>query len=395
MSPEPLSVLLVCHSYPPVIGGSELEAQRVSSTLIRRGYRVTVACAGGPPMPPVEDWVDPAGVPVRLYAGRWRGTMRNVVFALRVAGMLIAERHRYDLVYFLMQGLHLAVGLPLARLLQKPILMKVAGSGVIPLMAEGWLGRLELRWLRRWAHRVMILNQQMREEGLQAGFSPDQLCWMPNPVDTAAYAPATPARKLELRARFGLHPEAPVILYVGRLAPEKSLPLLVAAFAKVWQRRPQCVLVFVGGGALRRELEDQARSLDLPPENVRFAGMVGPPEVPNWLQAADVFTLVSFSEGFPCALLEAMSTGLPSVVSDIPANRQLVDDGQHGLLVRPGDQAAVRDAILRLTDNPAEARMMGAKARHRVLENYSLDKVADRYEALLDEARSAPSRGRR
>ena len=73
MSRGPLSVILVCHSYPPVIGGSELEAQRVSSALVRRGYRVTVVCAGGDPMPPLKDWVDPAGVPVRIYAARWTG----------------------------------------------------------------------------------------------------------------------------------------------------------------------------------------------------------------------------------------------------------------------------------------------------------------------------------
>src|SRR5271165_4234361 len=82
----PLSLVLVCHSYPPVLGGSELEAQRVCATLIRRGYRITVVCAGGDPMPPVRDWVDPEGVPVRIYAAHWKGALKDIVFALRVAG---------------------------------------------------------------------------------------------------------------------------------------------------------------------------------------------------------------------------------------------------------------------------------------------------------------------
>jgi glycosyltransferase involved in cell wall biosynthesis len=369
-----------------VIGGSELEAQRVSSTLIRRGYRVTVVCAGGHPMPPLRDWVDPAGVPVRIYASAWSGAMKDVVFAVRLMGMLLRDRRRYDLVYFLMQGLQLAVGLPVARLLRKPILMKIAGSGVIPMLTHTRTGRLELRWLRKWAHRVMVLNGQMRDEAVEEGFPPDQLYWMPNPVDTDEFAPATPERRLGLRVRLGLPAGVPVVLSLGRLAPEKSLELLIDAFARVWQRAPQSVLVFVGDGAVRKDLEAQAGRLGLPAANVRFAGQVTPTEVPLWLQAADLYTLVSFREGFPCALLEAMSVGLASVVTDIPANRQLIDDGRHGVLVHAGDAEAIGDAILRLVEAPSARREMGAAARERVLENYSLDKVADRYEALLHEA---------
>src|SRR5215470_10545291 len=115
------SFLLICHSYFPVLGGSEIEAQRVCSALIRRGHRVTVVCAGGNPMPSLQDWIDPQGVPVRIYAHRKDGALKNIIYALRVAGMLIRERNNYQFVYFLMPGLHLAVGLPVARLLKKPI----------------------------------------------------------------------------------------------------------------------------------------------------------------------------------------------------------------------------------------------------------------------------------
>src|SRR5579872_6513948 len=104
---RPISVLLVCSTYPPVIGGSEVEAQRVCAGLIRRGYRVRVVTAGGVPMPRLKDWVDSEGVPVRLYAHRPSGFLKNVSFALQVALLMFRERHSYDVVYFLIQGLHL------------------------------------------------------------------------------------------------------------------------------------------------------------------------------------------------------------------------------------------------------------------------------------------------
>lgn len=386
---KPLSVVLVCHSYPPVIGGSELEAQRVSSALVRRGYNIRVVCAGGDPMPGLKDWVDPAGVPVRMYGAGWpAGPQRDRAYALGVAGLLM--RGGYDLVYFLMQGLHLAAGLPIARMLRKPILMKIGGSNVIPAMAKMRTGRLELDWLKKWAYRVMILNEGMREEGLAEGFRPEQLYWMPNPVDTDEFAPS-PGRRRELRERFGLPLDAPVVLYLGRVAPEKSLEYLVDAFARVLPRAPHSVLVFVGDGAVRKDLEQQARRLGLPPENVRFAGMVKPSDVPAWLQASDIYTLVSFNEGFPCALLEAMSAGVASVVTDIPANRQLIDHGEQGLLAPAGNADAIGDAILRLVEDESARGRMGEAARRRVLDNYSLDRIADRYEALFHEAVAAGS----
>jgi glycosyltransferase involved in cell wall biosynthesis len=378
------SLILVCSSYPPVVGGSEIEAQRVCSALIRRGHRVTVATTGGPPMPPLRKWTDPTGVPVRLYAAHWNGVMKDVIFSLSVAWLLIRERRNYQAVYFLMQGLHLAAGLPVARLLGKTILMKVGGSGVLPGMALTPTGRLEIRWLRRWADRIIILNEGMRAEALAARLPADRLVWMPNPVDTEHFRPVVDAERLRLRAQHDLPPDAFVIIYTGRLAPEKSLHLLVEAFATVWRQRAQAYLVLVGDGPMRAALTEQTRRLGCQ-DNTRVVGSVDPSEVPQWLQVADVFALVSLSEGFPCALVEAMSTGLASVVSDIPANQQLVQSKKHGLLSPAGDISATAAALIRLLDDPELRARMGAEARRSVKQHYATERVLERYETLLGE----------
>jgi len=378
------SLILVCSSYPPVVGGSEVEAQRVCSALIKRGHRVTVATTGGAPMPPLRKWTDPAGVPVRIYAAGWNGVMKDMVYAISVAWLLIRERRNYQAVYFLMQGLHLAVGLPVARLLGKTILMKVGGSGVLPAMALSPTGRLEIRWLRKWADCVMILNEGMRTEALAARLPADKLLWMPNPVDTEHFSPVPDAQRRQLRAQHGLPEDASVIIYTGRLAPEKSLHVLVEAFATVRQQRPQACLVLVGDGPMRTALTEQTQRLGCQ-DNTRFVGTVAPSEIPRWLQMADVFTLVSPSEGFPCALVEAMSAGLASVVSDIPAIRQLVQSEKHGLLAPAGDAAAVSAALIRLLDDQELRTRMGAEARRSVKEQYATERVLERYETLLGE----------
>jgi glycosyltransferase involved in cell wall biosynthesis len=391
---KPVSLLLISDTYPPVVGGSEIEAQRVSAELIRRGHRVLVVTSGGSPMPPMRDWVDPAGVPVRILTRGARGRWKDIQFAWRVAWTLWRERRHYDIVYFLMQGLHLAAGLPVARALEKPIVMKVGGSGVIPRMRLSRAGRFELDWLRRWAERVLILNDGMVEEAVEEGFARERILWMPNPVDTEQFRPAAPEEVARLRATFGIPAAALVTVYVGRLSHEKGLPEMLRGFALAAREERRAILVLVGDGAMRSELEAMVPKLGLARSQVFFSGRVDVSKVPQWLQASDVFTLMSPNEGFSCALAEAMSAGLPSVVSRIPANVQLIDDGVHGLLPPVGDDAAMAGALMRLFGDPELRARMGRAARQRVVENYSTGQVVDRYEVLFEEVLAARSGSR-
>jgi glycosyltransferase involved in cell wall biosynthesis len=377
-------VLLICDSYPPVLGGSEIEAQRVSAAMIRRGHQVHVLCAGGPPMPAVREWIDPAGVPVSILTRMSRGVWKDRVFAAEVALTIWKRRKSYDIVYFLMQGLHLAAGLPLTRLLGKPAVVKIAGSSVIPLMRKSRMGRRELDWMQRWRVPVMVLNDGMMEEARADGFSDDQLVWMPNPVDPDEFRPALPGESAAWRESHGIATGAPVAIYVGRLSGEKGLKGLIGGFARAAHQYPGALLLLVGDGAMRPELEALARDANLNPEQIRFIGRVPPTEIPAWLRASDIFALTSPSEGFACALLEAMAAGLPSVVSAIPANLQLIDDGIHGVTVPFDSEAKISEAFLELFRNAGERSNMGYAAHRRAVDNYSTDKVIERYEALFE-----------
>jgi glycosyltransferase involved in cell wall biosynthesis len=376
------SFLLICQTYFPVLGGSEIEAQRVCAALIRRGHRVTVVCAGGDPMPPVQHWTDPEGVPVRIYAQRHEGPLKNIIYALRVAQTLLRERNNYQFVYFLMQGLHLAVGLPIARLLNKPIIVKIAGSGEVGRMSKSLIGRQELRWLDRWAGKVLVLNEGMRAEAIEGGISADRLQLMPNPVDTDQFSPVSDPEQLQFRRQFGVPETAPIVMYSGRLAPEKSLPTLLDAFALVAKVIPDALLILVGDGSVRASLAEQASRLGLK-ENIRFTGRVNPQTVSTWLKIAAVFALVSPSEGFPCSLEEAMSTGVASVTTDIPGNRQLVQHGQQSLVTPVGDTGQIAESIILLIRDTALRHRLGRAAREHIVQNYSIPRVVKLYETLF------------
>lgn len=388
MPVHPVSFVLICHSYPPVLGGSEVEGQIVSDQLQKRGYRPRIVCAGGPPMPAVKEWVDPCGLRVRIYGHSQSKRWRDLVYALGVAWTLFKERDDYEVVYFLMTGLHLAFGLPMARLLGKPIVMKFSASSLVLRMRNSFLGRLELGMLRRWASHILVLNPGMVEEALEVGFEKNRIGWMPNPVDTDHFRPCSPEERIQLRRELNVGPDTPLAVFVGRLDPQKKLPWLLGAFTRVVRERPDAVLALIGDGYLRSELAQLVSSLNLD-RNVIFTGRLNTSGLLKWLQAGDLITLVSEIEGLPCALIEAMSAGLPAVVSDIPAHTQLVDTEVNGVITKLGDQESIARGLLRVLNDPAARTRMGAASRQRMLDTFATSKVVDCYETLFAESIAA------
>lgn len=174
---------------------------------------------------------------------------------------------------------------------------------------------------------------------------------LPNPVDLAAAAgPADPA----LRARHDVPPDAPLLLYVGRMAPEKGLPLLLDAFARARARVPGLHLLIVGDGPSRAALEARA----LP--QVRWVGPVPHREVAGFVRAADLFVSASATEVQPMTFLEALAGGTPVVAIDSDAARELAGPG---LTPCAADADALADAVLAALAAPdPAARRAAARA---------------------------------
>lgn len=363
-----------------------MEAQRVSDELQKRGHKPLIVCAGGDPMPHQRDWVDPFGLRVRIY-GRGAVRRKDLTYAMGVAWTLFKERREYDVAYFLMQGLQLATGLPVARLLGKPIVMKFSCSGLVVGMRDSWIGRLELLFLKKWAAKILILNPGMAEEAIEVGIDQSRLGWMPNPVDTDYFRPVEPEQRAAYRRELNIGEDVPLAVFVGRLDDQKKIPLMLGGFARYARKRPQAKLAILGDGPLREEVRGLSSSLGLD-DNVFFGGRVPSSGVLKWNQVADTCMLVSAVEGLPCSLIESMSVGVPPVVSRIPAHTQLIEDGVHGVLTEFGNEESIAQGLHRVLDDRDLRERMGAAARRRMIEEYSTARVGDCYDALFKELTS-------
>lgn len=149
---------------------------------------------------------------------------------------------------------------------------------------------------------------------------------------------------------------------VGNLTPKKDQATLLAAHAALLRRHPGARLVLVGAGPLEAQLRSRAAELGIT-DSVLLAGSRS--DVPLLLPGLDVFTLSSRQEGLPVALMEAMTSGLPSVVTRVGGMPEVLDDDGQGLLVEPGDPVALAGALGRLAGDEALRARLGAAARER------------------------------
>ena len=195
-----------------------------------------------------------------------------------------------------------------------------------------------------------------------------------NGIDVHMYDPAPD--KLTAKMSVGLPRDRRHVACIARLHPVKDHAMLLRAFARVAAELPDVDLVLAGDGELRGALEQQACQLGVA-DRVRFLGVRR--DVPDLLRAADVFALTSVSEGASITLLEAMASGIPSVVTGVGGNVELLRDRQDGLLVPRGDDAATADAFRVVLADQARAAAMGASARQRALEAYQLDRTIQRH----------------
>jgi glycosyltransferase involved in cell wall biosynthesis len=192
-------------------------------------------------------------------------------------------------------------------------------------------------------------------------------------------APAAPVPRAEARRALGLRPLDPLLGAVGRLSPEKGHAHLLRALPAILRALPGAGLVLAGEGGQRRALEEEAGRLGVA-DRVEFLGQRR--DVARVLAALDLFVQPSLYEGFGLSLLEAMAAGLPVVASRVGGIPEIVDDGESGVLVPPGDPDALAAASIAILLDPATARRLGGTAALRARERHSIESEAARVDAL-------------
>jgi glycosyltransferase involved in cell wall biosynthesis len=239
--------------------------------------------------------------------------------------------------------------------------------------------------------RVICVSPDLFEASLASGVPAANCVFLENGIDAEDYCRRVPIA--DAKARLGFPRESLLIGAVGRLEPEKAFDVLIRSLADVRAAGSDARLVIVGEGGDRRRLEALADEIGIR-DSVKLPGWQT--DVRAYFEAMDLFALSSLREGLPNVLLEAMALEVPAVATRINGVPRLLQDGRNGLLVDPGDQAALTTALLALARNPSLRDVFRRAGRQTVETRYSfatrMDKLRQLYDDLLEIDRSPDGR---
>jgi glycosyltransferase involved in cell wall biosynthesis len=333
----------------------------------------------------------------KLRANPARGLLVPLLAVAQfIAVLATLARRRRTLVHshwLIPQGLTAGIA---ATLLGRPHVATAHGSDVFAL--RGAVPRFSKRLTLRLADAVTANSEATRRAILDIGPSAvaQKLVSIPMGAGFEGAAPSAEVARLRAAFRRG---QGPLLTFVGRLIPEKGASDLLDAIAQVATLRPDVTAVIVGDGPERALLEQQAARLGVE-SRVRFVGWVAPSAVQTYLGAADIFVGPSrpgpggVKEAQGIAFAEAMLAARPIVATAVGGIPEAIRDGETGLLVPPGDSAAIMHAVCRLAADPAWASRLGDAARSRAEKEFTRAASAARFAELYGRLASARARSK-
>jgi glycosyltransferase involved in cell wall biosynthesis len=346
-------------------------AERVAANLLRTSdpeqFDVAAITLRGPFGSALERTLAEDGIPV-WYMGKDKGfdslVLGRVARTIRHFQPQVLHTHSYALRY----------AFPYMLFRRIPVMVHTVHN----------LADKEIEWYGRWVHRlafrrgvIPVAIASEVADSIRRLYGIDEFPLIPNGIPVDAFrAPSIDSEGW--RNKEGFAPADVLFVCVAGLRPQKNHALLVEAFRRGPASDPRAHLLFAGAGTLKPKLERQIGALGLQ-ERVHLLGQRS--DVPETLNAADVFVLGSDYEGNPLAVLEAMAAGKPVISTAVGGVPELVEGGC-GLLVPPRDARALSEAMGYMLENPEARKSMAGASARRAAERFGLRGMTEAYEDL-------------
>ncbi|MEW6028203.1 MAG: glycosyltransferase family 4 protein [Chloroflexota bacterium] len=373
-----MRILIINSEYPPIGGGAGNASANIAYNLASLGHEVDVLTAHFSNLPRLEqrDGVTVYRIPALRRKLDRSGALEQLAFILSASFWTLgrARRNRPNATLAFFGVPSGAVVWLLKKLYRVPYIVSLRGGDVPGFRPYDFKTYHKLigPFLRVIWHdaSTVIANSRGLRDLARAFDSFIEIPIIPNGVDVTRYMPAN---------RDWLPPR---IFSVGRVVHQKGLDLGLRALAQLkdleWEWR------IAGDGLQMDSLKSLARELGIA-DRVTFLGWQSREDLIEWYHQANLFLFPSRHEGMPNAVLEAMASGLPVIATRIAGNEELVVEGETGFLVQTENVDELRDALRNMLTDSALREKMGAASRQRVEQTYTWQKVAEAYQAILQQ----------
>lgn len=394
-----MKICIFTETYFPVVGGGETQARLLAEGLISKGHSVIILTRrSDAALRRSEKYGD---VSVYRLAPVGPGQFKKWGLLLSSLPALARLRDQYDLIF--VSGYRI-IGLPAilaGKLFRKPVVLKADSQGEMSgeffesglkkfnLSRSSLLFRLFLavrNTILKKADAFSAISTEIASEWTSSRVPLNKIHLIPNSVDTTRFVPVNAKQKSFLREKLNLPQAAIIAIYTGRLVSYKGLPLLLKVWKEIRVKHENVLLLLAGSGGLdidncEAELRAYVKSAGLE-KNVGFLGPVQ--NIPEYLQATDLFVFPTENDAFPSSLIEAMSCGLPIVTTPVGAIKTIIAHQEAGLLVQPGNFEQLLEALDVMLSNKALACRLGQAARQIVEERYSVGNTLGKYLFLFE-----------
>ena len=362
-------------------GGMGRQAWGLARELAKSGIKITIITSSfveeiGLKDIPWQKYAKDGVYFYRIPIKQWKYISAITFFIVSLC-LMILLRKEFDVIYGVQLYSNGAIASLAGKLLNKPVAIKIACGGYCGDIAT--FDKLPLGWLAkrfaRWADVYVSLSRQIEGELVEAGFTNGEIVHIPNGVDANLFYPIKSREgKIELKRRLSI-PDKKIVVFVGRLDSQKRIDLLIEVFTEVNRLLSQTHLIVIGEGSEKNKIQSMLN------ENITLVGVVN--NVDAYLRASDLLVLPSLAEGMSNVILEAMATGLPVISTKVGSNPEVIDNGINGILLDIQDQTGFKENIIRVLTDGSLAEKMGQRAREKVVERFTIERVAADYLKLF------------
>lgn len=360
-----MNVLFVTTGFPPSdIGGAEIQAYKQANALKEMGCKITVVTQSRNLKYSTENvnGIEVNRLPWRngLFIGKLMNLFTLILFMCR-------KGSKFDVTHIHLANLQADVCVFISRILKVPTLVKVASGGQFGEIARfRSLARVTKYYGLRKANAIQAISKEIFSELCLIGVKESQIHRIPNGV-SINLVQSNDKNSALFNSKYSIKLGTQIFLYAGRLAVYKGIDVLLDAW-NCRDKKFDSVLILVGPVALDKPFSPNS----LPPD-VIWVGASS--DTSEFFKNADVFILPSFGEGMSNSLLEAISYQMPCIVTNVGSNTELIENWKGGIVIEPGERAALTESINWMLSNVSNRVEMGKYAFDN-LQKYEIKLVA-------------------
>ena len=386
-----MRICMLTWEFPPrIVGGIARHCLALSKALAKLGHEVYVVTLEFPGAPLFEDINGIKVYRVLIELGHPNFIIWTFLFnhfmEKKVADL--SENIEFDIIH-IHDWLTAKAGISSKHFLNKPLISTIHSTeegrsrglhNPDSFLIDGieW-------WMTYEARQVIVCSNSVKWE-VESHFSlpHDKVTVIPNGIEVSSFN--LNINREEVKRRYGIKPNERIILFVGRLVPQKGVDTLIKAAPLIMQQHRDARILIAGDGWSRNYLEELARSMGLG-DRIRFLGFISDWELEDLMVTADVLVVPSIYEPFGIVALEGMAAGTPVVATNIGGLSEIIEHDRTGVLVYPEDPGSIAWGINKVLSDPKYADWLVRNARRKVRKAYSWEAIAKRtvevYEAAI------------